>query len=150
VAGCGACVCAMPKRHCAYISCPKRSDQPSFGCIHKLTDEQRSSYSAWLKQQHDGAVRNGQYTALRSPTCCRGVQGCPLLPFSSHSDHRSVPCMDCMQMVLVRCPRSTMSLAGWGVSAANAADGARQLSRRREVRVYSQDAGAMRCGGRCD
>jgi hypothetical protein len=101
-----------------------------------------------LKEQHYVVVRGSQYTALSSPTCCSGMQSCPLPLLSSHCADRFVPCIHCMQTMLVRCPRSTTPLAGWGVSAANAADGAMQLSRRREVMVYSQDAGAMRCSGR--
>jgi hypothetical protein len=81
---------------CAYIDCKKTTDKKSFGHVNKLSDHHCVSYSAWLKQQHDGAVRNGQCVVLCSPTCCCGVQGCPSLLLSSQCDHRSVPCMDCV------------------------------------------------------
>jgi hypothetical protein len=49
---------------CAYIDCKKTTDKTSFGQIHRLIDDQRLSYSAWLKQQHDGVVCHCHNTAL--------------------------------------------------------------------------------------
>jgi hypothetical protein len=83
-------------QHCAYIDCRKRTDQPSFGQIHSLNDDQRSSYAAWLKQQHDGVVRKCQHTALHSPTQCCGCLDCPPLLHASHCAELSAACMDCM------------------------------------------------------
>jgi hypothetical protein len=61
--------------HCAYIGCQKRTDKKSFGHVNKLSDHHCVSYSAWLKQQHDGVVCHGQYTALRTPTRCSAYAG---------------------------------------------------------------------------
>ena len=90
-------------RLCAYMDCRKTTDKRTFGQNHKLSDQQRSSYSAWLKQQHDGVVCHSQYSALRSPTRCCDMQGCPSLLLSSPCEHRSAPYMDCMQTMPLRC-----------------------------------------------
>jgi hypothetical protein len=57
----------MPRNalRCAYSDCKKTTDDKrAFGQIHRLNDDQRSSYSAWLKQQHDGVVCHCHNTAL--------------------------------------------------------------------------------------
>ena len=81
---------------CAYIDCKKTTDKRTFGQIHKLSDEQRSSYSAWLKRS------TMAWSAAVSALCCAhrhaaaAMLGCAVLHLSSHSAKRSVLCMDCM------------------------------------------------------
>ena len=50
---------------CAYIDCKRRSDQRSFGQTRRLTTDQLSSYSTWLKSPNDGVVCDYHYTLLR-------------------------------------------------------------------------------------
>ena len=55
---------------CAYVDatgkqCKKTTDKRAFGHVNRLSPSQLSSYSSWLKPQHDGVVCNCHYTLLR-------------------------------------------------------------------------------------
>ena len=52
-------------RECAYSGCKKTTDKRSFGHVNRLSPSQLSSYSSWLKPQHDGVLCNCHYTLLR-------------------------------------------------------------------------------------
>ena len=59
---------SMPRdstRSCAYMSCKKTTDKRGFGQPRTLSHAQLSSYSSWLKPQHDGVLCNCHYTMLR-------------------------------------------------------------------------------------
>ena len=58
----------MPRNalRCAYTDCRKTTDDKrAFGQPRVLTRDQLSSYSTWLRSQHDGVVCNCHYLALR-------------------------------------------------------------------------------------
>jgi hypothetical protein len=59
----------MPRastNRCAYIACNKTSDKRSFGQSRKLTADQLSSYSAWLRSPNEGVVCDYHYTSSSS------------------------------------------------------------------------------------
>ena len=50
---------------CAYVECQNRTDRRSFGQARRLTPDQLSSFSSWLKSPHDGVLCDYHYSLLR-------------------------------------------------------------------------------------